>query len=83
MVVPKGGPQGPFYGAINSRGNVIALQIVNEPDAKLIVAAPELLVASKALLAWLQNEEGEETNADLVDRMLRLQVAITKAEKLP
>jgi hypothetical protein len=52
-------------------------------NQRLIVAVTELLVASRALIAWLQNEEGEETNADLVDRMLRLQVAITKAEKLP
>ncbi len=39
LVVPPGGPAGPFYGLVNSRGNVVALQIVGEGNAKFLAAS--------------------------------------------
>ena len=38
-----GGPSGPFYSVVTSTGRVVAMQIIEREDAKLIAAIPYLL----------------------------------------
>lgn len=63
IVVLPGGPAGPFYGLINERGNVVALQIVGEDNAKFLATSWDMwcqLVAlwnKPAVLAVLSDEE--------------------------
>lgn len=45
-----GGPQGPFYGLVNSAGNVVATQIVGEANARFITGAPAMADA----LLWIR-----------------------------
>lgn len=59
IIVPPGGPQGPFFGLINSAGNVVATQIVGEVDARLIQRTPELLALCDLTLAF----HGADTEA--------------------
>jgi hypothetical protein len=70
-----GGPQGPFYGLVNSQGNVVATQIVGEANARLIAVAPELLELVNFVLAC----EGNDYAVD--DQWVeRAEAAIAKAE---
>jgi hypothetical protein len=63
QVVPPGGPAGPFYGLINERGNVVALQIVGEANARFLAASWEMwqqlvtLWNNPAVLAALDDEQ--------------------------
>ncbi|HXI16214.1 MAG TPA: hypothetical protein VNM48_07570 [Chloroflexota bacterium] len=56
-----GGPAGPFWSLVNQDGEVVAMQITTEANARLIAAAPDLLAALKALIALkdLKDAEGK------------------------
>ena len=41
----------PFWVALNQNGNIAAMQIIGEANARLIAVAPELLEASNAAVA--------------------------------
>jgi len=45
IIAEPGGPAGPFYGIVNDKGNVVAMQILRRDDALLWVAASDLLEA--------------------------------------
>ena len=49
IIAEPGGPAGPFYGIVNDKGNVVAMQILRRDDALLWKAAPDLLAVSKAV----------------------------------
>jgi len=51
IIAEPGGPAGPFYGIVNDKGNVVAMQILRRDDAVLWMAAPDLLEACEATAA--------------------------------
>ena len=51
IIAEPGGPAGPFYGIVNDKGNVIAMQILRRDDAVLWVAATDLLAACEVAAA--------------------------------
>jgi len=55
IIAEPGGPAGPFYGLVNDKGNVVAMQILRRDDALLLHAAPDLLEACKGLLAFIES----------------------------
>lgn len=73
-----GGPAGPFWSIVNQQGNVVALQIVNEPDATLCAASPDLLEAGELVLAL---DDAEGILAWTVRRMLEMAIARAKGEQ--
>ena len=50
IIAEPGGPAGPFYGIVNDKGTVVAMQILRRDDAVLWMAAPDLLAECKAAL---------------------------------
>jgi hypothetical protein len=88
IIAPPGGPQGPFYGLVNSAGNVVALQIVGEANANLFKAAPDLLDVCELTLAFhaadteafVARYGAGMTTRELCDR---IRTAIARAETQP
>jgi len=82
-----GGPSGRFWSLVNSEGNVVAMQITSEANARLIAAAPELLEACKVFMhEWNKPKQDGNPNK-LVSRLYhkniayKIEQAITKAER--
>jgi hypothetical protein len=51
-----GGPSGPFWSLVNPAGRVVAMQIPNEGDARLMSVAQEMLeccLGADALISYL------------------------------
>ena len=42
IIIPPGGPAGPFYGLMNAQGNIVATQIVGEDNAAFLASAWEM-----------------------------------------
>lgn len=42
IIIPPGGPAGPFYGLMNQKGNIVATQIVGEENAKFLASSWEM-----------------------------------------
>ena len=85
IIAEPGGPAGPFYGLVNDKGNVIAMQILRRDDAVLWVAATDLLAACKALAEADEHASSPEYPDDAVmvewDAAFdKLYAAIAKAE---
>jgi len=77
IIAEPGGPAGPFYGLVNDKGTVVAMQILWRDDAVLWMAAPDLLevgeiVASRPAEAQeMMRREGFVID-DLDDRWQKL-----------
>lgn len=62
IIIPPGGPAGPFYGLMNAKGNIVATQIVGEENAAFLASSWEmrqLLIAiweSRTTLAVMPTE---------------------------
>ena len=80
VVGKPGGPAGPFWSVINQDGNVVAMQITTNDNARLISAAPDLLLSCMEMWgAIVRIERGWDT-ADMQTECLdRARAAITKA----
>ena len=83
IVGEPGGPAGPFWSLVNSKGNVVALQIVSESDAHFLSAAPDLLEAcefalSQAVARWEQ--VGKHPSSHHINDVDLFQDAIRKAK---
>jgi hypothetical protein len=52
-----GGPAGPFWSLMNRDGNLVAMQITSEANARLLGAAPDLLAALEAVYETAVNGE--------------------------
>lgn len=79
---PPGGPAGPFYGLVNQRGNVVALQIPKREDADLLASAPDLYAACEAARHVLDGlgEPEDRRNGAAYRRVYRaLESALAKA----
>lgn len=79
IVGQPGGPAGPFYSLINQQGNVVALQIVGEADARLCSAAPDLLAACERAL----EEDGRAGGGYLGLARRKIERALAKAHGEP
>jgi hypothetical protein len=42
IIIPPGGPAGPFYGLMNARGNIVATQIAGEENTKFLASSWEM-----------------------------------------
>lgn len=63
IVGQPGGPAGPFWSIMNQKGNVVALQVLREEDARLIRTTPDLLMLCNELLARLERADpGRESD---------------------
>lgn len=66
IIIPPGGPSGPFYGLMNAKGNIVATQIAGEENAAFLASSWEmwqLLIAlweSKGALMLLPYETLEK-----------------------
>jgi hypothetical protein len=71
-------------GSLDAQRRRVALAIgydaEYEANARLIAAAPDLLAAAKDWVRWTNGEIGESTDLDLATHVLRMQMAISKAE---
>jgi len=76
-----GGPSGLFWSLVNPDGNVVAMQITSEANAKLIAEAPKLFVALKTIrdAFWTDGEDLEDRIDDLKEIAKQ---AIAKVEEI-
>lgn len=79
-VALPGGPQGRYYGIVSQHGYVVALQVPREEDARLMIAAPDLLAALGLLVRHLRAVEHWPTKAEHPSYLQMAEQAIAKAE---
>lgn len=80
VVGKPGGPSGPFWNVINQDGNVVAMQIMGKDNARLISAAPDLLLSCMGMWGAIMGISCDWETADMqAERLDRAKAAITKA----
>ncbi len=66
------------FGIYGANHSVVAQGIINQDDAKLMAAAPELLAACKEMVAYTDTSVSRERGISIYKMMV---AAIAKAEK--